>query len=303
MLTMKQAVPVVEKAFKAHGLKETLMPPKIYLPLPEFDGDFRAMPAYFDGAAGIKWVNAHPKNPTRHGLPSVLATYILNDPETAVPLAIMDATLLTAVRTGAAGAVAAKYLAHPTPQVVGFVGCGVQAHTLHDALRVVFPNFEVQAFDLNDKAAKTFAEKAGGKCATLEQTAGSDIVCTATPSRSPLLRRAWIQDGAHINAMGADAPGKQELDPQILLDAKLVIDELHQATSSGEINKPFSEGTITPAAIHADLGEIVAGLKPGREGNEISVFDSTGLAIQDVALAKLIYEQAESQDIGQCIAL
>ncbi len=135
---MASAVTAIEGAFAAHGRNETQMPVKVYLDLPQFDGDFRAMPAYFGDSAGVKWVNAHPRNPERHGLPSVLGMYILSDPATALPLAVMDATLLTAIRTGAAAAVASKYLARPDSRSVGFVGSGVQAGTLLSALRVVF---------------------------------------------------------------------------------------------------------------------------------------------------------------------
>src|SRR6185369_5530135 len=121
LLSPELAVPAVERAFAAHGRGETIMPAKVYLPLPQYDGDFRGMPVYMDGSAGVKWVNAHPRNPSRNGLPAVLAVFILSDPATAVPLAIMDATALTAMRTGAAAAVAAKYLARPDSRGIGII--------------------------------------------------------------------------------------------------------------------------------------------------------------------------------------
>src|SRR5262245_26758766 len=117
---MELAIPAVEGAFAAHGRGEAVMPPKLYLPLPQHAGDFRAMPAYVAGSAGVKWVNMHPENPARHGLPSVMGVYVLSDPATAVPLEVMDGTLLTAFRTGAAGAVASKYLATKQPSTIGF---------------------------------------------------------------------------------------------------------------------------------------------------------------------------------------
>jgi alanine dehydrogenase len=299
LVDMATAVAAVEAAFAAHGRGETRMPVKVYLDLPEYDGDFRAMPAYYGGSAGVKWVNAHPHNPQRHGLPAVLGMYILSDPATARPLAVMDATLLTAVRTGAAGAVAAKHLARPDARTVGFIGSGVQARTLLAALRVVFGDLEVIAADATTAAAETFAAESGGRVGSLAEAAGCDIVCTATPVREPIVRREWIHTGTHVNAMGADAHGKQELATQILLDAKVVVDDWQQACSSGEVNVPLERGELTRERIHAALGEIIAGARPGRaEADEITVFDSTGLAVQDVALARVIYDAARERGAG-----
>ena len=296
---MSSAVAAIEVAFAAHGRGETQMPVKVYLDLPELDGDFRAMPAYFGNSAGVKWVNAHPRNPERFGLPSVLGMYILSDPATALPLAVMDATLLTAIRTGAAAAVASKYLARPDSKTVGFVGSGVQARTLLAALQVVFDDLEVVAADVNADAAQRFAAEAGGNAGSIADAAACDIVCAATPVREPVVQREWINPGCHINAMGADAHGKQELATQILLDAKVVIDDWDQACGSGEVNVPLDSGAMRRDHIHAALGEIVAGLQPGRESDdEITVFDSTGLAVQDVALARLIYDEAKSNGAG-----
>ncbi len=261
------------------------------------------MPAYLAGSAGVKWVNAHPENPARHGLPSVLALYILSDPETAAPLAVMDGTLLTAVRTGAAAAVASRHLAKPAPRSIGFVGCGVQSRFLLEAHRVVFGALEVRAFDVRPEAAARFAAEAGGIAVSAEQAAGCDIVCTATPSRSPIVERSWIRNGAHINALGADAPGKQELDPRILTDAKVVIDDWEQATESGEVNVALHDGRYQREQIHGTLGEVIAGKKTAREGDEITVFDSTGLAIQDLALARHVYDRARERGLGAAMEI
>ncbi len=299
LLTMDIAVPAVERAFAAHGRGEAIMPAKVYLALEQYDGDFRAMPSYLDGSAGVKWVNSHPRNPEKHGLPAVMGMYILSDPANAYPLAVMDATYLTAVRTGAAGGVAAKHLARPSAKTVGFIGCGVQARALLAALQTALArDLQTKMADANPEAAQRFAGEAGGVAVSTEEAAGCDIVCTATPVRTPIVRRAWIAQGAHINAMGADGPGKQELDSQILADAKIVIDDDHQATASGEINVPLREGVIARSDIYGTLGEIVAGTCAGREGDEITVFDSTGLAIQDVALARAVFDAATERDVG-----
>ncbi len=296
---MPAAVEAVENAFAAHGRGETQMPVKVYLELPQFEGDFRAMPAFMGQSAGVKWVNAHPRNPERHGLPSVLGMYILSDPASAVPLAVMDATLLTAIRTGAAAGVASKYLARPEARSVGFVGCGVQARTLLAALRVVYSELEVVGADASAEIAQAFADELGGAVGTLQAAAACDIVCTATPVRQPILQADWFRPGAHINAMGADAHGKQEIEGSLLQHAKVVVDDWEQACASGEVNVPLHDGTISRTDIHAGLGEIVSGARPGRESaDEITLFDSTGLAVQDVALARLVYEEAKASGVG-----
>lgn len=301
--TMELAVEAVEQAFAAFGRGEATMPPKVYLPVEDHDGDFRAMPSRLGDSAGIKWVNVHAQNRKRYGLPTVMAVYVLNDPANAFPLAIMDGTLLTSLRTGAAGGVASKYLAQSAPKTIGFIGCGVQAYTLHGSHKVVFEGFESLAYDRNEATARAFADRVGGRTASLEQAAGADIVCTATPSRKPFVRAEWIQAGAHINAMGADAPGKQELATHLLKKAAVYIDDIHQATGSGEINVPLAAGQFGVDDIAGTLGEVVAGVLLKPDAATTTIFDSTGLAIQDVALARAIYDAANAQSIGQEIDL
>lgn len=311
VLSMKDAVPAIEAAFAAHGRGDAMMPPKVYLSLEAHDGDFRAMPSYMPpqadapAVAGLKWVNSHPGNPAKHGLPSVMAVYVLSDPSTAAPLAIMDGTILTAARTGAAAAVASKYLAKKAPRSIGFVGCGVQARWLLDAHRVVYGDaLEIVTSDASKDAAERFAKEVSGRAGSVADAAACDIVCTATPSKTPVVERAFVKPGTHLNAMGADAPGKQELDARILLDAKVVIDDWDQATHSGEVNIPIHDGIYDPRKIHGSLGEIVAGKVLGRVSDaEITVFDSTGLAIQDLALARVIHAAARARGLGREIAL
>ena len=296
LITMDEALKSVEEAFRLYALGEAEMPPKVYL---EFErGDLRAMPAHLMGYAGIKWVNSHPENPKR-GLPTVMALMILNDPETGFPLAVMDATFLTSLRTGAAGGVAAKYLARRDSKVLGFVGCGKQAYFQFEALRRIFDIGEVKAYDVRETAARNFVEhcmKAGvdARTTSLQQACMCDILVTTTPSKKPVVKAEWVGEGTHINAIGADAAGKQELEVDILLKAKVVVDDMEQAVHGGEINVAISEGRMKPDDIHATLGEIVAGRKVGRESDEeITVFDSTGLAIQDIAVGKVVFENAK----------
>jgi alanine dehydrogenase len=298
LLTMDRVVAAVEEAFVAHGRGEAQMPPKVYLWAREHEGDFRAMPAALGGVVGVKWVNAHPRNPARFGLPAVMGLFILNDPATAAPLAVMDATLLTAMRTGAAGAVASRHLAVGTPRTIGFVGAGVQARVLLQGHRVVYRDFEVRVADVDPDAAARFATEFNGTVVSAEEASSCDILCTTTPVRAAIVKREWIRGGTHINAIGADAPGKQELDPQILIDATVVVDDIHQATHSGEINVPFAKGLLGARHIYGTLGEVVSGRKGGREGDEITVFDSTGLAIQDIAVARLVHDLARQRGVG-----
>jgi ornithine cyclodeaminase/alanine dehydrogenase len=296
--TTEVAVRAVEEAFGAFGRGEAQMPPKVYLSIKEHEGDFRAMPSRMGDLAGIKWVNVHAHNPSRYGLPAVMGVYILNDARNAFPLAVMDGTLLTALRTGAAGAVASKFLVSGPPTSLGLIGCGVQAHTLLASHRVVFEELEVLAADRDEERAKAFAREVGGRAVSLEEAAGADIVCTATPSRTPFLRAAWVRQGAHINAMGADAPGKQELEPELLERGAVYIDDPHQAEGSGEINVPIRTGRFSLDRVAGTLGEVVAGKTPRPAAGTTTIFDSTGLAIQDLGLARAIYEAAKDEGLG-----
>jgi alanine dehydrogenase len=306
LCTMTMALEAVEEAFAAHGHGRARMPPKVYLPLPEYRGDFRAMPAFLDGAAGVKWVNSHPDNPRKHGLPAVTGLFILSDPDSAQPLAIMDATLLTAMRTGAAAGLATRVLLGRAPRSVGFVGCGVQARYLLAAHRTQWSDLDILCADAVSAAAQAFAAEVGGRAVSVAEAAAADVVNTSTPSTTPVVERGWVRPGAHVNAMGADGPGKQELDPRLLVEARVFVDDLAQATHSGEINVPLHDGAYAPAQLAGTLGDVVAGKLPARPGDAastITIFDSTGLAIQDVALARRLYRAARERGVGTALEL
>jgi len=293
MMRMGDVIKVVEEAFRMCGEGKGKMPAKVYLSVEK--GDFRAMPAALPGCAGVKWVNVHPRNPSR-GLPSVMAVLIYSDPETGYPLAVMDATEITAYRTGAAAAIASKYLARRSPRTMGVVGAGYQAYTQILAHAELFSPISISASDISktavDRLAQSLPHFSIRNC-SIQEAAASDIVCTLTPSRSPVVKREWIRPGAHINAVGADAPGKQELEPSILKEAIVVIDDLEQASHSGEINVPIQKGMYSISEIYGTLPEIVAGKKKGRtDSKAITVFDSTGIAVEDIAVAKLLFEKA-----------
>jgi alanine dehydrogenase len=307
LLDLGEVITAVENAFRRHGNGSTRMPPKVYLPLPEHDGDFRAMPVYFpatDGApasAGVKWVNAHPENPARHGLPSVLGVFILSDPETARPLAIMDATEITAARTGAAAAVATKFLGPDNGRTLALIGCGAQAPSVLAAHLIVMQPSEIRLSDRDPAAAERLAAAHPAlPCETVELAIAlrADVVCTMTPSRKGFVQLSALDGPTHINAMGADAPGKQELDVDVLRNARVFLDDTAQGSESGEVNLALSSGAISAADLAGTLGEVVAGTIAGRAEAQITVFDSTGLAVQDLAVAGCIYEKARAAGIG-----
>jgi len=297
MLNMADVINVVEEAFTVWGQGKGNMPAKSYLPVEH--GDFRAMPAALPGCVSMKWVNAHPQN-SSHNLPTVMAIVIYNDPETGYPLAVMDGTRITAYRTGATAAIASKYLARRDSRTLGIVGAGCQAYTQILAHAEVFGLEQINVFDISKVAMgrliRSLPEFSVREC-PLEEVATSDIICTLTPSRSPVIKKEWIVAGTHINAVGADAEGKEELDPSILREAMVVIDDPRQASTGGEINVPIRKGLFTIDEVYATLAEVVVGKKQGRTDSKIiTIFDSTGIAIEDAAVAKLVFEKA--QQIG-----
>lgn len=306
LISMEEAVQVVEGAFAAAGRGQVQMPPKSYLTFSDHDGDLRSMPAYIPGGgAGVKIVTVHPQNGEK-GLPTVMAVAVLNDPATGLPLALMDATELTAIRTGAGGAVATKWLADAGATEIGLIGAGVQAHHQLDAHRFVMDIERVVVFDPRRDRAEAIAATAedlvpGVRTEVADSVAeacDADVVVTTTPARSPVVEDSMIvRPHTHVNGIGADAEGKQEVDPALLRRMAVVVDNWEQASHSGEINVPVSEGWFSKDDVAAELGEVVAEGRTDIRGRP-SLFDSTGLAIQDLATAKLVYDRAVERDEG-----
>lgn len=317
LLSFPEVIEAVESAFKQKGLGLVQMPAKIYLYYKKHSGDLRAMPSFLEdlNISAVKIVNVHPKNPTTIGLPTVMAIIILIDPSTGAPIAVMGGTTITDMRTGAAGSVAAKYLAKKDSKIVGFVGAGAQAKTQLAALLEVCANLnEVRVWSRTKSTRNRFITEAFqgyGKQVEVvsaesvrKAVVGADIVVTTTPSRKPLVMNDMISAGTHINCIGADAVGKEELDPIILKRGKIVVDDWAQASHSGEINVPLTRGIITKENIWAEIGEIVAGIKLGREReDEITIFVSTGLAVQDAVTANIAFSKAKTAKIGRYITI
>ena len=318
LLDMKEVLGAVENAYRHKGLGKVQMPPKVYLFYPKFDGDLRTMPSYVEDmdVSAVKIVNVHPKNQKDFGMRTVMAVLVLVNPHTGAPLAFMDATYITDMRTGGAGAISSKYLARKDPKVLGIIGAGNQARTQMLALITHYGHFdEVRIYDMFPEKSKALAREFRrkykeqiGKVKVVKEAkdcvTDSDIVVTVTSARSPVVLDEWVRPGTHFNCMGADAPGKQEMDPKILKRARLVIDDWEQASHSGEINVPLSKGDLTKEDVDAEIGHIAAGLKPGRENDEqITVFCSTGLAVQDCLTAKIAYDAAVQQKIGRSMQI
>ena len=317
LLSLSEVIEAVESAFKEKGLGRVQMPAKIYLYYRKYGGDLRAMPSFLEDLdiSAVKVVNVHPQNPATNGLPTVMAVIVLIDPSTGAPLAIMGGTTITDMRTGAAGGVAAKYLARKDSKVVGLIGAGAQARTQLAALLEAYKRLEtVRVWSRTEATKKKFAAEIQQACGDAvhvvpvagvrEAVEGSDIVVTATPSRQPLVMSDMVSAGTHITCIGADAVGKEELDPAILQRAKIVVDDWAQASHSGEINVPLSSGIITKDDVWAEIGEIVAGSKAGRERpEEITIFTSTGLAVQDAVTAQIAYRKAITSKVGRFLRI
>ena len=304
---MGELIAALEDAFKAYELGDAQMPAKSYIDLPQYNGDFRSMPAYLDAdtwdAAAIKWVNVHPDNPEEFDMPTVMGTVIYSDPENAYPLAVMDGTVLTKKRTGAAAGVATDHLAVEDASSMGIIGVGSQAYTQLEAVASVRDIDTVVANDVDEDKVTAFIEHFGDRfdvrSGSIAEAASCDVLSTVTPVEEPIVDLEDVGEHTHINAMGADAEGKHEHSDELLQAAKLVIDDYEQCVHSGEINVPFNEGRLEDSDIYGELGEIVAGRKEGRTAEDaITLFDSTGLAIQDVAAAHVVYEHAKQHGIG-----
>lgn len=309
VLEMPDCIDVVEKAFAELASGTAVLP--LRTPIAPPGGLSLYMPAYLKelGALACKVVTVYKDNPTKHNLPTVIGKVLLQDPATGDVICIMDGGYLTAVRTGAASGVATKYLAREDiGQTAGIFGAGVQAKMQLWAMAVTRKLNKAMVYDISDEAAKSFITEMSSKLnLEIEKTdspddmaAESDIICTATSSATPLFDGNKVKPGTHINGIGSHTPGARELDTAIVKKSKFIADSYEACLKeSGDIMIPIDEGAVDKSHMFAELGEIVTGKKPARENdNEITLFNSNGLAIQDVATAKLVYDKAKSAGIG-----
>ena len=314
LLSMEETIETVEETFRVKGLGRTQMPPKTYITFDKYRGDVRVMPSYLESldSAGVKVVNVHPNNPAKYGMPTVMAIIVLVDPRNGAVTSIMDGTYMTGMRTGGASAVATKYMARKDSKTLGLVGAGVQARMQLQAISKILKLEEVRVWSLPETTIDTFIREEEKlydfnfhHCRSCEECISkSDVISTVTPSTTPIVDSKWVSPGTHINAIGADAPGKEELDPRILLKSRIVVDDLTQAIHSGEINVPIAKGILKTDNVYGELSDVIIRKKTGRANEkEVTVFDSTGLSLLDVSTATVVYKKAKKNNVGTLVRL
>ena len=313
LLNMKDCMTVVEKAFAELSNKTCVLPLRIGITPP--DGLALYMPAYLkeSQALACKVVSVYKNNPSKYNLPTTIGKVLLQNPETGDVICIMDGGYLTAVRTGAASGVATKYLAREGKNLtVGIFGAGVQAKMQLWAVSLAKSISKAIVYDVNENALNSFIEEMQKKlnieiipAKNAENILDADIICTATSSSVPLFDGDKVKAGTHINGIGSHTPNARELDTKIIKRAKFVGDSKEACLNeAGDIILPIKEGAITESHFYAELGEVITGKKKGRENdNEITIFKSNGLAIQDAATAKLIYDKALKAGIGLSVEI
>jgi alanine dehydrogenase len=310
LLTPGEYNDCVEQAYRMHGEGRYYMDPKGHIVLDRFPGEWEAMPSYIEEphAAACKWVSIRERNRERFNLPTVFSILIYTHPETGFPLAIVDGSYHTVMRTGSAAAVSAKWMARKDSRILALVGAGHMAEGALATCNEIFPWNEVRVWSRSRDTLDHFVTAQQPKyerfelkpSTSLEQTVrGADVVVTLTPARGPIVMDAWIAPGTHIAAIGADKKGDQELEGKLLTRARIFVDDIRQCRTDGEINVPLSEGLITEADIAGEIGEVITGKKAGRTSEEeITLFDSTGIALQDSATVPLEYERALAAGVG-----
>ncbi len=283
LLHMPDLIPEMERALRALSAGESVQPMRVMLPVAEHGGFLGSMPAYAGGQLGAKLVTLFPGN---QGVPTHHALVLLFRPETGEPLVTMEGRLITEMRTAAVSAVATRLLARPDAAVLAILGSGVQARSHLEALRLVRQFRDIRVW--SPRHAGEFARRFGVRLAQSAEDAvrGADVVVVATASRVPVLQGGWLSPGVHINAIGAPRPNWRELDDAVLRQAKLYVESREAASrESGDV--------IAAGAIFAEIGEVLGGSKPGRQSrDEITLFKSVGVAVEDIASAALVYRGA-----------
>jgi alanine dehydrogenase len=302
LLGLEEYVAAVERVFRMQG-EGKAAPPGV-LGVHARDGGFHIKAGvleldrpYFAAKANANF----PQNVRRFGLPLIQGVIVLCDAENGYPLALMDSIEITIRRTGAATAVAAKYLARADSKVVTVCGCGNQGRISLRALKQVLPIEKALAYDEDEAQARSLARELAEELRIEVETASdlekavrqSDVLITCTPSKRAFVRRDFVSPGTFVAAVGADSPEKQELEPALMAQSKIVADITEQCATIGELHHALEAGVVTRENVHAELGEVVAGVKAGRtSAEEVIVFDSTGMALQDVVAAAAVYEKA-----------
>jgi ornithine cyclodeaminase/alanine dehydrogenase-like protein (mu-crystallin family) len=283
----RTAIASVREAFERHARGEWRMPAKVYLDSSPY-GDFRAMPALGDGLALLKWVTSFPGNSAK-GLPVVRGEVLLSDAETGEELAVIECSSVTSLRTGAAAAVSAQVLAAKGASSVGIIGCGVNGAWAARCLAAAGYGRGV-CFDVRASAADALAEELGWRAGDRAKAAGQDVVVTVTPGDEPVILAGDLRPGQHIAVLGADAHGKQEVELSAIERCRLFCDEWEQASAGGELANGVEAGVVSREGV-TQIGDVLGGASGRRDDEEITLFDSTGLAIQDLAICRAVYER------------
>jgi ornithine cyclodeaminase/alanine dehydrogenase-like protein (mu-crystallin family) len=287
----ERAIDATRTAFEHHATGEWAMPAKVYLDAPPA-GDFRAMPARGAGLATLKWVTSFPRNPER-GLPVVTGALLVSSAETGELLAILDCASVTSLRTGAAAAVSAQTLAREGARTVGLIGCGVNGAWAARCLAAAGYGPGI-CHDPRAEAAEMLAQELGWGTGSRDEAVARDVVVTVTPADRPVVSAADLRPGAHLAVLGADAHGKAEVELDAIERCRLFCDEWEQASKGGELSGAVAAGRIGREDV-TEIGDVLLGRAAGRRSDdEITLFDSTGLAIQDLGIAATVLDAHRS---------
>jgi alanine dehydrogenase len=309
LLTPAEYVDCVEHAFRMHGEGRVYMEPKGHIVLDRYKGEWEVMPSWIEEpeAAACKWVSIREDN-ARFGLPAVFSILVYTHPETGFPLAICDGSYHTLMRTGASAAVSAKWLARPDSKVLAIAGTGSVAEGTLATCDTVFAWEDVRIWSRTQESVDRFLAEQVPRFPHLRITGttdletavrGADVVVTGTHARGWIVDEAWVGPGVHLAALGADLEGEQELHPAILQRGRVFVDDIRQCVPDGEINVPLREGLITEDDVAGEIGKVICGELEGRQSDEqVTVFDSTGIALQDSATVPLEVERAFAAGVG-----
>jgi alanine dehydrogenase len=309
LLTPSEYVDCVEHAFRMHGLGRVYMEPKGHIVLDRYRGEWEVMPSWIEEpeAAACKWVSIREDN-ARFDLPAVFSILVYTDPETGFPLAICDGSYHTLMRTGASAAVSAKWLARPASKVLAILGTGSVGEGTLATCDTVFEWDEVRIWSRSQASIDRFLAGEAPKYPHLRlrgttdvRTAvdGADVIVTGTHARGWIVDDAWVKPGAHVAALGADLAGEQELHPGLLQRGRVFVDDIRQCREDGEINVPLRDGLITEDDVAGEIGKVICGELDGRQSDDqVTVFDSTGIALQDSATVPLEVERAYAAGVG-----
>jgi alanine dehydrogenase len=306
---VEELIPVLERAHIQYSTGKAVMPVRLVVPLPQIEGRITSMPGYLneDKALGMKVVTFFPNN-LKQNLPQILATVMLFSADTGKMIAAMDGNYITAIRTACVSAMATRALANPESRVLGVLGAGVQARAHIRALTQIRKISEIRVYDIFEASARQLQEslqKESGIKINVVQSAreavlGADLLVTVTTAKEPIVKKEWLQPGMHINAVGSHRPDLREIDGATLAGAKVVVDSREAIMAEcGDILLAIQEKAITAESVHAEIGEVLAGKKPGRtSSDEITLYKAVGIAIQDVATAHLVYRRALERNVG-----